>query len=144
MKPKYLIICLIFVFSSGCSSHFVNYTDSKPVPETKLGTAFSKYQNPTDETARIIVVRDTGFVGSLARFQFFINDEFVAKIYPGQSITLHMKPGEYLLAAGTGLSPSPENHLLEQTLKVTPGETYYYRLGAAIPRGWELEKVSLN
>jgi len=115
----------------------------KPVPETKLGTAFSKYQNPTDETARIVVVRDAGFVGSGARLQFFINAEFIAKIYPGQSITLHLKPGEYMLAS-YGYSRSPENHLMEQKLKVTPGETYHYRISAAIPRGFKLEKVSLN
>ncbi len=143
MKKRYLLICLIFVFASGCSSHFVNYTDSKPIPETKMGTAFSKYQNPTDETARIIVVRDTGFVGSLARLQFSINDEFIAKIYPGQSITLHLKPGEYTLAS-YGYSPSPENHLMNQKLKVASGETYYYRISAAVPRGFALEKVSLN
>ncbi len=143
MRTKLLLICLIFVFSSGCSSHFVNYTDSIPVTETKLGTAFAKYQNPTDETAKIIVVRDNGFVGSLARLQFSINDEFIAKIYPGQSITLYLKPGEYMLAS-YGYSPSPENHLMNRKLKVTSGETYHYRISAAVPRGFALEKVSLN
>lgn len=144
MKPKNLLIGLICVFISGCSSHFVNYTDSRSVPETKLGTVFSKYQNPTDETARVVVVRDTGFVGSGVTSKFFINGEFVAKLYLGQSATLHLKPGEYLLASYEGYSRSPENHLKEQKLKVTSGETYYYRISCALVRGWELEKISLN
>jgi hypothetical protein len=143
MKARYLLISLICVFFSGCST-FVNYPNSSPVPESKLGPAFSKYQSPTDETARIVVVRDTGFVGSGVTSQFFINSEFVAKLYLGQSVTLHLKPGEYLLASYEGYSRSPEKHLVEQTLKVTPGETYYYRISAVIPRGWKLEKISLN
>ena len=138
------LFSLVFIVLTGCST-FVNYPDATPVPDAKLGSAYSKYQTPTDETARIIVVRDTGPGGFPITSQFFINGELVAKMRHGQSITLYMKPGEYSLGFNAGfLKSANEKPYTEQSLKVTPGETYYYRIGAAPVKGWELEKVSLN
>ena len=144
MKAKYLLIVLMCIFISGCSTHFANYPDSKPVPQTKLGPAFPKYQNPTDKTARVVIVRDTGFPGSGVTSRLFINSEFVAKLYLGESVTQYLEPGEYMLGIYNGSSRYPEKHMEEQALKVTPGETYYYRIDTAVFRGREPEKISMN
>lgn len=138
MKIKYAF-SLLLIMLTGCTTWSVNYLDSTPVVEEKLDPAFSKYQSPTDETARIIVVRDDGLGGLAFRTNFFINGERVAKIHIGQSVTLHMKPEEYQLGINLQNHPSKE-----WPLTVMEGETYVYRIRAStsiLTEGMVLERT---
>jgi uncharacterized protein (DUF2147 family) len=140
---KILIIVLLFL--SGCATQIVSYNESKPVNAEKLGAAYSKYKNKTETTATVIIVRDSGIVGSAGTSDFFIGGELIAKIYTGESVTLYLEPNEYLLGVGPGASFSlaeTKKYMEEQVLNAQSGKTYYYRISIVMGKGMVLQRTS--
>ena len=141
MKAKFLM-CLVPGLLTGCTAtRAVDPASSTPVSETNRGYAFSQYQDAAENTATFVIVRDKGFVGGLSKTYFYVNDDYVAKIGAGESVTLYMKPGDYQLGMSGGLSPSAEHAIRKQVLAVLPGETYHYRVSVAFPKGFELDSA---
>ena len=144
MKATFLM-CLVPVLLAGCTAtRAVGLASSTPVSENNRGYAFSQYQVAAEDTATIVIVRDKGLVGWLSKMYFYINDEFVAKIGAGESVTLYMKPGDYQLSMSGGLNPSAEHAIEKQVLTALPGETYHYRVSVGIPTGFELKNAAVT
>lgn len=134
------------VLLSGCATSIVQYKDSTPVPVEDRGPAYEKYANKFDGAGTIIVVRDSGMLGSAGESDFFINGELIAEIHTKESVTLYMRPDDYLLGIGPGVSASIEEtkkYMEEQALRVEPGKTYYYRISVVMHKGLILQRTSL-
>ncbi len=59
-----LIMCILTLLS-GCSTNMVRYEDSRPVPLDEREAAYEKYSQQSEESGVVIVVRDSGFMGSI-------------------------------------------------------------------------------
>lgn len=142
---KSIIILIFLTIISGCATNIVKYAESKPVPEKDRGPAYEKYSRSKDKSGIVIVVRDTGVIGSAGESDLFVNGELVAGIGTKESVKLYLEAGEHLLGVGPGASFSIEEtkkYMEEQALTVQAGKTYYYRISIVMGKGMILQRTS--
>jgi len=51
----------------------------------------------------IMVIRDTGFLGSGCDYAVFLNDARIGKVAAGGTVSVVVKPGEYSVRIGSGI-----------------------------------------
>jgi len=145
MKFLKLFILTSILSLVGCSTTPVKYTDSKPVSSERVYDAYSKYSQPHQSGSKVIVVRDSGAMGSAGSASLFVNGEIVARLDTSESIVLNVGLGDNLfgIAPGTKLSFEADNtELIEQALQVSPNKTYYYRVTIDVNNGLILQRTS--
>jgi len=128
-----LIMCILTLLS-GCSTNMVKYEDSRPVPLDEREAAYEKYSQQSEESGVVIVVRDSGFMGSIGDVDFLINDEKIGELSTKDSMKLYLEPGWYSISA-------KGSSLRTKSLNVEPNNTYYFRISIVIERGLVLEQV---
>ena len=119
--------------------------DSKQISSERIYKAYSKYSNPHTSGSKVVVVRDSGAMGSAGSAALFVNGEIVARLDTSESIVIHVGLGDNLfgIAPGTKLSFEPDNvELIEQALQVSPNKTYYYRVTIDVNKGLILQRSS--
>lgn len=142
---KRIIVLLFLTLVSGCATSIVKYSESIPVPEKDRGPAYEKYSSEKENSGIIIVVRDTGVLGSGGESDLFVNGEHVAGIGTKESVKLFLEKGEHLLGVGPGASFSIEEtkkYMEEQAITVQEGGTYYYRISLVMGKGMVLQRTS--
>ncbi len=145
MKFLNLLLLTSIVSIVGCSTTPVKYTDSKAVSNERIYAAYSKYLQPHQSGSKVIVVRDSGAMGSAGSASLFVNGEIVARLATSESIVLNVGLGDNLfgIAPGTKLSFEADNtELIEQALHVSPNKTYYYRVTIDVNKGLILQRTS--
>jgi len=145
MKLLKLIILFSITSLVGCSTTPVKFTDSKPVSNERVYDAYSIYSQPNKSGSKVVVVRDSGAMGSAGSASLFVNGEIVARLDTSESIVLHVPLGDNLfgIAPGTKLSFESDNtELIEQALQVSPNKTYYYRVTIDASKGLILQRTS--
>jgi len=130
---RVLILCFLILLS-GCSTSMVKYTDSRPVPVDERETAYKKYAQQSEKSGIVIVVRDSGFMGSIGDVDFLINNEKIGELSTKESMKLYLEPGRYSISA-------KGSHLRTKLLIVEPNNTYYFRISIVMERGLVLEQV---
>ena len=88
-----------------------------------LGTTFSK---PTPQSGRILVKRDSGFMGAGCGHRIYLDGTPAAELRAGQAVTLYVMPGEHIIGVlATGIC----NGNAEASLAVLSGQTKSFRSG---------------
>jgi hypothetical protein len=145
MKYSNVFLFVVLLVVAGCSTTPVKFSDSKPVPNKRVYDAFAKYSTPSKSGSKVVIVRDSGAMGSAGSASLFVNGELVSHLDTSESIVIHVDLGDNLfgLAPGAKLSFEPDNvELIEQALLVTPNKTYYYRITIDANKGLILQRSS--
>lgn len=88
---KKLMISLSLLALSGCATEAVLPSKAKPAPQDRVYL----FQNKTAElNSKLIVVRDSGYLGSGCFTGVYINGQRAATLDPAEKATFYLKPGE--------------------------------------------------
>lgn len=105
MRP--LLVASIIVLA-GCATH--------PVPNDRADRVEAmKYTTPLQGGGKLVVKRDTGFLGSGCRSHVYIDGEKVASLGTSDMVTLYLPAGEHMVGAmnagfcGGGVSEAEVN-----------------------------------
>ena len=78
-KVDFIIPLVIACLSAGCASHPITVGERREVDSARIVNA--KLLSPSKErTARLIVTRDAGYVGSATGIDVFVDGERVARL----------------------------------------------------------------
>lgn len=92
---KKLFLAVVLLNLTGCATEAVLPGQAKLAPPERV----LKYQNKSSEmNATLIVVRDSGYLGSGCFTGVYLNDEKAAILNPAEKVTFHLNPGEWSLA----------------------------------------------
>ncbi|HGG8740869.1 TPA: hypothetical protein ACJJXK_002441 [Enterobacter asburiae] len=92
---KLLFISVVALCLAGCATEAVLPSQAKQAPKERL----LKFQLPGEgEQAKLIVVRDKGFLGSGCFVGVYLNQEKAAILDPGEKAEFYLKPGEWNVA----------------------------------------------
>lgn len=92
---KLLFISVVALCLAGCATEAVLPSQAKQAPKERL----LKFQSPgVGEQAKLIVVRDKGFLGSGCFVGVYLNQEKAAILNPGEKAEFYLKPGEWNVA----------------------------------------------
>ena len=95
MIMKLLFISVVALCLAGCATEAVLPSQAKQAPKERL----LKFQSPgVGEQAKLIVVRDKGFLGSGCFVGVYLNQEKAAILDPGEKAEFYLKPGEWNVA----------------------------------------------
>ena len=145
MNKNLLLSILLAGIFTGCSTTPVSVNNSQSVPQDRTYQAFTKYSKPDASLSNIVITRDNGILGAAGTAALFANGEIVARVKAGESITLHLKPGDNILGIGPGskLNWEKDNtELIEQTLNAEASKTYYFRITIDRTKGLILQRTS--
>lgn len=105
-KIIFFLICILFI----CLTHDV-YAQNDSLRST----------------AKIYIIRATGFDGTLVNFRVLIDDELYCKISNNRYSIINIRPGKYTFYVTSWAKPRKKKPLgLE--LEVEKGKTYYLRM----------------
>lgn len=121
---KHFAILSSILILASCATEPTPYSRQRPVPSSQV---FVKSPPPSQDTAKVVVVRDTGALLAIHFIHFYIDDQRVASLNPGERLEVNVPVGEHIF----GVKPTDPFGLhagfnIDQTLKA--GRTYYYRL----------------
>ncbi len=145
MKICLLFLGLVVGVITGCSTTPVGVNESHPVSQDRVYEAYNKYSVPNETLSNVVILRDNGILGAAGSAALFVNGEIVARVKAGESITLHLKPGDNILGIGPGSKlhwEKDSTELIEQTLNAEPEKTYYFRITIDRTKGLILQRTS--
>lgn len=127
-----LSLAIVLFALAGCAN-------TTPTPLSAAKPAASEYvyknQSPTsDSDARVIVVRDQGFLGAACRLGFYIDGQVVADLDTKERAEFYLPAGVRILGAGVaassrGLCSAPGEDFLRQREAVfSPGQVRSFRM----------------
>jgi len=103
---------------AGCSTKPATvYTSVKPIIQT----------TSAKNDAKIVVRRDTGFMGAGCRVDTYLDGTKYGSLKAGQSLTINTTSGEHIASAKFVGALCPER-LSEVEVKLDENQTKYYRL----------------
>jgi hypothetical protein len=114
------------------------------VPEAQFLGAFRVGGVKTNDSARVVVKRDSGFMGSFLSSVLLINSERIAAIRPGQYLELSLAPDEYIFGVSWSddLGALATSAKREITVECKAGKTYYIRMFPQPGSGIVIERAS--
>lgn len=118
-----LVAC---VLSIGCSTAPIAIASAAPAPADRV------YLKSSDApgAARVVIVRDAGFVGAGQRAHVYFNGARIASLEVGEVVELRVDAGEYVMGVRATLSTStvPASTMTEQ---LASGRVYHYLISSA-------------
>ncbi|EAN4435023.1 hypothetical protein GEM49_13395 [Salmonella enterica] len=118
-------IILLAVMMVGCATKPVTNEQAKNVPAKQIIDNTMLVKN--DGTGKVIIKRDSGFMGSACLTRVYVDGKEVADLDTAEKVTVYPKLGDHIFSAwpkgvcGGGMS--------EQSGKVTENTTLMYRIG---------------
>ncbi|AWS96465.1 hypothetical protein M5R23_05800 [Citrobacter freundii] len=118
-------IILLAVLMVGCATKPVTNEQAKDVPVKQIIDNTMLVKN--DGTGKVIIKRDSGFMGSACLTRVYVDGKEVADLDTAEKVTVYPKLGDHIFSAwpkgvcGGGMS--------EQSGKVTESATLMYRIG---------------
>lgn len=125
---KNIILMMLIILISGCSTTPINLDTVKHVPSHKIYE--NKYFIKHDNQATVIFTRDSGFTGSGCRFDVLINNETIFNMGQNERIELFLDPGSYFFKISTGRGACPNLSLSQNTI-LTVNDIQEYRISFA-------------
>lgn len=123
---RILIGAIAVALLAGCSTSPISADKARLAPAERV----TGYQSSVEGGGKIIVTRDTGFIGGGCFAGIYLNGDRVAKLDPGEKAVFSVKSGEWIVGAGlegSGLcAVNPER--IEITESVGPGQTKKFRV----------------
>lgn len=128
MDMKKLFFAATLISLSGCATQAVLPEQAEQAPQNRV----LKYQDKTtDKNATLIVVRDSGYLGSGCFTGVYLNDEKAAILNPAEKAIFHLKPGEWSVAIkGEGKLCISDSVPVGNYVNLKDGETKAVRLFA--------------
>lgn len=111
---------------AGCSTSVVPVDRAVSAPSERV----IQRQEPSPELGRLIVVRDSGIMGSLCLATVFIDGARMARLETKEKAEFFLAPGEHLLGAsleGKGLCGMNARRM-EREVLISQGQTKVYRI----------------
>ena len=128
---RIVIACVAAVLAAGCSSTPSKLSTAQLVPPERVYYS----AHPTSQnSARIIVIKDEGTWASFGYHQLFLNGKLVASLRTGERVEFSVDPADYIL----GVLPVASTSTTGQSIGgyavtsidqlLLAGKTYYYRV----------------
>lgn len=120
-----LIPLALVLAVTGCATQPVSNTDAKPVPEKRILN--KEIIKQADGTGKVILKRDTGYMGSACNIRVYADGKEIADLSAGEIISIYPLVGEHIFSAwpkgvcGGGM--------VEISGNVTKDKTLMYRVG---------------
>lgn len=113
----------LFLALSGCATSPVPLDVAKQVPAERI----SMKSQPGLDAATVTFVRDSGALGSAVLHHLFINDEPAARLEPGEAVSFHLQPGDYVFSV-VPTDPFGTKARMSTDVTLRPRGQYFYRL----------------
>jgi hypothetical protein len=127
MKKAVWIFAALFMLA-GCSTDPVAFSKAKEVKPDNLREAYAKYSQPKEGSARVIVVRDSGVLGSGGRALLTVDGEPIAEFWSGERLELFLPPNNYIFGVQGKLGAISAGPLTEVTGTIKPNRTNAFRI----------------
>ena len=90
-----VVVCFVALALAACSTTPVSISHSQAVPQSQV--LAPELQKPTSSrTERVLLVRDTGLLGSLAQTLVAVDGQDVVVLKPSQQFTFFLAPGHHM------------------------------------------------
>lgn len=142
---KVLIVLILTGILLGCSTSPVSREEAENISDDRIYASFYKYSLPGANKAKVIVVRDAGFLGGGISVGFYVNGELISHLDRGEYLELYLDEGETILGVlpEVIISSNPDtSDLVEQVLKVKSGNNYPFRISINSGNGLILQRTS--
>lgn len=101
MMRRIIATAALLLTLGGCETSPMLVSEARPVPANDM---YAIKIEDAEDSGRLTIFRDDGFVGAGCDAVFYIDGQRAAKIGPGQKASFILPPGEVNL--GTGLAES--------------------------------------
>ena len=96
---KVFILSFNAVLLIGCASTPVSTSEAVSVPNNRILADGKQFIAPSKNTGKIIVKRDSGFIGSACTVRIYLNGKGVADLDVSEKMVLNLTEGEYIVSA---------------------------------------------
>jgi hypothetical protein len=123
---RILIGALAVALTAGCASTAIPVSQADPVPSDEL---YAFQVKPEGDSGKLIVVRDSGMVGSGCDILVYIDGRRAAKVGTSQRASFYLPPGNTSIGAGlagSGLCAGAAIRTISAT--VSSGKESIYRI----------------
>lgn len=139
---KNAITFLAVLLISGCATTQVSPENARFAPQDRV----TGLQQKNNDSAKVIVVRDSGNVGGACYATVFIDGTPVAKLDTGEKAAFYVSPGERIVGVafdGKGLC-SFGGTREERDISVKAGESKFYRIFTDAYGNMDIKPTTLN
>ena len=125
------VLASSLLLTSACSTSPVVASAAKKIPAGRIYKTEFIDRSDTNTPASITFIRDSGLLGVACSFEVTVNGQKAFAIAAGETITLSMTAGEYILLMATRLgNPCPNQRQTKEVL-LRAGESRQYRISTA-------------
>jgi len=135
---KYLIVFVATLVVAACSTTPVSISHAQLVPRSQvLAPAF---QTPSSSrTEKVLLVRDKGFMGSLARTLVAVDGRDIVILKPSQQFVFFLSPGHHMFTVRHAKHSMGEPPA-ESDIEIRPGDNNSFRLRLVSGDGPRIER----
>lgn len=138
---KNIAIILAVLFLTSCATTAVLPGKAIDAPSDRVFL----YQKPFENSSTLIVVRDSGYLGSGCYSGVFINGQRSASLKPGEKVAFHLEPGEWNVATkGEGSFCMADAIPTGRDFNLKKGESKAVRLFADPSGNVDVKPLPLN
>ena len=125
---KHFAWILMSLGALACATTPVLFAKASPVPKDRLFPGSDRFSEHKEGTVRVIVVRDTGMLGSGVRTEFRIDGDPIATLWTSERLELFLPIGQHIFS----VAPSPRlgGALVETAFTLESGRSYAFRIGS--------------
>ena len=102
-QKKFMTILLATVSASGCALRPTTPTENAIATRASDDRILAFQESTAIESATLIIVRDSGLLGSGCYYSIWINGVHAARLSSGEKASFFLKPGEHVLRSGRDL-----------------------------------------
>ena len=126
---RFILFATISAAISACSTTAVSLRDATQVPSSRV----TRYATPKPNTAKLIVIRDSGFVNGGCYMGLYVNGVLSARLATSEKVTLYVDQGEILIGAGNdtyarGPCSFAPNQITSRETILKAGEVKIFRI----------------
>lgn len=123
---KLLTAIIALNFITGCATSLVSREHAKVVPSGRLYQPELVYQDEL-EKAEVVIIRDSGFVGSACLHRLWVDNVKVAALDAGEAITLGLTAGPHFVRIEVGVGMCA-NMQVSESMDLRAGDKRLYRV----------------
>jgi len=119
-RSAFVIVALAL---QGCGTTPVSTAETTPVPASRV--ADSSLLVAKAGTVPLVIKRDAGLAGAACNARVYVDGSEVADLATSERITVHLSPGEHMLAARHNCTQA----LAEAVVRLQSGPPRTFRIG---------------
>ncbi len=124
MRKTIIALLIGSALLAGCSTVHVSDSAARPVTYDLIYDHALTSENPN--SGHIVVVRDSGFLGSGCTFDVILDTTKVAALkYPSTEVDIYTAPGNHILTV-SNISATCPNHRAAVNLSIQSGQKLIY------------------